>query len=70
MMRSEPMKYANPPQTSAVELIQQSLGVRIRHAHNQLQHARSDGNYAAVCRWRTQIDNLLDRWNEIRARAG
>jgi hypothetical protein len=64
------MVYANPPQTGAVELIQQNLGVRIRHAYIQLQHARSEGNDAAICRWRTQIDNLLDRWNEIKSRAG
>ena len=68
MMRSEPVVYATPPQAAgAVESLQEILGVRILHAYHQLQRARADGNYAAICRWRTQVDNLLDRWNQIKA---
>ena len=62
------MMSSNPLTTPAVSL-QQTLGGPILHAYHELQRARADGNYAAICRWQREVDKLLDRWNEIKTLA-
>jgi hypothetical protein len=47
-----------------------ALERRIFDAYQEVKRARRDGDYAAICGWMSEVDNLLDRGAELNANAG
>ena len=63
------MVFSSPSRGGPIMSPGHALERRIVDAYQEVKRARRDGDYAAICGWMSEVDYLLDRCAELRAKA-
>ena len=64
------MVFSSPRSGGPIISPDHALERRIFDAYQEVKRARRDGDYAAICGWMSEVDQLLDRGAELNANAG
>jgi hypothetical protein len=63
------MVFSSPRSGGPIISPDHALERRIFDAYQEVKRARRDGDYATICGWMSEVDNLLDRCAELHAKA-